>query len=1031
MKRHLERLLAAGLLLWAGHAHAMPQAIAAAIITSIGAAGAAAVAITAVTYVVTFAAVGLYAKHQKRKAEQAARNAYNASLRDRHIMVRGAVEPRDLVLGRVRKSGPLVFFGTTGPDKERFVAVVALAAHEIDGIEAVYFNDERVELDMDGWVRTAPYVRGRKASHSVPVQLVNNVGTVVLPHEPHRASVKCTFRFSGGYTNQLEARVNGRTVTVNADTYPAVSGTGTVSYQYTEDVPKARVHWHLGHPDQPAHWRLKELFPQQWGDEHRLRGIAYLVVELVYDTDAFPSSIPNISAVVRGARVYDPRTGSTAWSENPALLMRHYAYHPMGGNLPPGSVSEPHCIAAANACDERVTYQVLFGVPITRPLYTASTVARSGARPIEVLGELAEAMAGKCAFAGNRLVMRAGAYVAPVLALGENDFSDAAEIRIQPRRPREQLVNLVTGTFANAAQDYTVMDFPRVSFASYVQEDGRELPMEVELGAVTVSAQAQHVCRVMLREARQALTLTAAFKLSAYPAEVFDVVTLTSARYGWDAKPFEVQSRRWTLQGFIELTLKETAPEVYSFDPRVDALNATPNTNLPKWWQVPEPGPLTVESGTALLLKQSDGTLITRVRVSWPALADQAVLTAGHIEVAYTPADAPAADGRWSSVSVPGSSTEAVLTGLEDGRHYLLRVRARNSLAMGDWSVQVIHLVVGKTAPPSNVPWALITGNRLTWGPVDEADIAGYRWRYVSGANVNWAAGQPMHDGLLTEASWAMVTRPVGLNTLMVKAVDTSGNESEAPAYVITDLGDPVTLNVLESWPQAPHFAGLIDGGAVNEGVLEADGATAYWQEGTGLHWGSGGAPYWPLSSYRGLSYEFGFTTTAEGTLSIDMDVEGDDVRLQYLREAQTAYWSDDGAAFWPADSDPIWPAGPGWQPWPGNVVVSQGEPIGVRLATAAGLVRGRVLQLTPHLDVPDLTERLDDVPVSLGGTRLPVGKAYRVIKNIQLTVQSDGQGGVGARIVDKQVSPGPLVQVLDINNTSVPGVVDAYIQGY
>ncbi|MCW7541877.1 phage tail protein [Aquabacterium sp. A7-Y] len=988
-------------------------------------------AVSASTLIVALsvsAASGLYAKHQKRKAEQAARNAYNASLKDRHVMLRGAIEGRDLVLGRVRKSGPLVFFGSTGEHKERFVAIIALAGHEIDGVEQVYFNDEPVVVDGDGWVRTVPYVRSQKRTGSASMFISNGFGSVTLPHTPIAGTAFGIGDLgSDNGSQRFPLTVEGNTVSMS---YGNVNSAVHVVYQYNDEQSKARVWWMLGTADQPAHWRVKELFPAEWTDAHRLSGIAYLVVELLYDQDAFPNSIPNISAAIRGAKVHDPRNGTTVWSENPALLARHYAYHPLGANLPAGSVSEVHVIAAANVCDQAVTYSV-GGSLQTRSLYTAGTAGKSGTRPLDVLGELAEAMAGKIGFAGNRVLLRAGAYVAPALALDDNDFGDASEVRIQPRRPREQLINTVTGVFSDQANGYQVVDFPRVAFGSYLAEDGRELPTEIELGAITHVGQAQHVCRVLLRDARQALTVTASFKLRAYPVELFDVITLTNRRYGWDAKPFEVISRRWTLEGLIELTLKETDPAIYAFDPNVDALHAAPNTTLPRPWDVPTLGPLRAESGTEWLVRQPDGRFVTRMRVSWPTLTDAAVRNGGRIEVAYIRADQPMSDGQWQVLTVPGDATEVFVTGIDDRLVYVIRARAHNALATGDWSTQVVHRVVGKTAPPSDVPWALVAGNRLTWGPVADLDLAGYRWRYVSGASVNWAAGQPMHEGLLTEASWVMSTRPLGMSTLMVKAVDTSGNESESPAYVITDLGDPVTLNVLESWPQAPTFAGSILGGAVTGGVLEADETSVYWQQGSALHWGSANAAYWSTQSYAALSYECTFTTTAEGTVTLDSEIEGEDVRVQYLREAQTAFWADEGQDFWQADTRRFWPPSPGWLPWPGNVVVQGGEPIGLRVMAAAGLVRGRIVELTPHLDVPDLNERLDDVSIAAGGTRLPIRKAYRVIKNVQLTVQSDGGAGVGARIVDKRVTPGPLIQVLDITNASVPGVVDAFIQGY
>jgi hypothetical protein len=51
--------------------------------------------------------------------------------------------------------------------------------------------------------------------------------------------------------------------------------------------------------------------------------------EFWYDETAFPSGLPNVTAIVRGARCFDPRTGATAWTQTPALMMRHVLTHPI------------------------------------------------------------------------------------------------------------------------------------------------------------------------------------------------------------------------------------------------------------------------------------------------------------------------------------------------------------------------------------------------------------------------------------------------------------------------------------------------------------------------------------------------------------------------------------------------------------------------------------------------------------------------------------------------------------------------------
>jgi uncharacterized membrane protein YfcA len=56
----------------------------------------------------------IQANNQRRKAERQARAAYEATLKDRAVMARSAVEPRRVVYGNCVISGPITFMETIG-----------------------------------------------------------------------------------------------------------------------------------------------------------------------------------------------------------------------------------------------------------------------------------------------------------------------------------------------------------------------------------------------------------------------------------------------------------------------------------------------------------------------------------------------------------------------------------------------------------------------------------------------------------------------------------------------------------------------------------------------------------------------------------------------------------------------------------------------------------------------------------------------------------------------------------------------------
>ena len=84
-----------------------------------------------------------------------------------------------------------------------------------------------------------------------------------------------------------------------------------------------RINKHLGTTNQAADADLVAE-DSAWSTEHRARGVAYIYIRAEFDTSVFPQGLPTFSAIVKGKKVYDPRTSTTAWSANAALCLRDY-----------------------------------------------------------------------------------------------------------------------------------------------------------------------------------------------------------------------------------------------------------------------------------------------------------------------------------------------------------------------------------------------------------------------------------------------------------------------------------------------------------------------------------------------------------------------------------------------------------------------------------------------------------------------------------------------------------------------------------
>jgi hypothetical protein len=315
--------------------------------------------------------------------------------------------------------------------------------------------------------------------------------------------------------------------------------------------------------------------------------------------------------------------------------------------------------------------------------------------------------------------------------------------------------------------------------------------------------------------------------------------------------------------------------------------------------------------------------------------------------------------------------------------------------------------------------------------------VVGARIRFQYGNTDSWADAQPLHTGLLTASPYTPPALPPGLVSFMIVYVDAAGLESLTPARVIKDLGNPLVANVVETIDlKALGFLGTKTGGSVVAGNLVADdtGGLFWAVDDTASFWGADAGVFWPVQNFKQMTYEDQFTPTAAGngaTLTLSFAVVGAPYSVEYRLNGPGAFWSADGDTFWGADADVFWSAPGAYQSWAGQVP-ARNEPYDVRITTGFGPTQGVVSVLSAITDMPDIVERLNNITLAAGtGTRLPITKTYRQIKNVNLTLQDDGGTARSAKVIDKSATTGPLVQGIDATAAVVAAHVDATVQGY
>lgn len=750
----------------------------------------------------------------RRNANRAAKDAYNASLKDRQQVVRGADVPRAVAYGETVISGVLTYVRPYGTDNAQLVMVISLfAGHEIEAIDDIWIGDRAVgPLDASGYPTGLPFTTTRTDNdfedHFNPSY--NGPAVVTLTHEPIAETVFAYWGDSHGNDFAVPViSVSGSDVTCDSSSVP--EGQFRIRYRYTTTQRWLRIKKYLGTSSQTADQDIIDASGGEWTTSHRGQGVAYLALFLTYNEDVYPSGLENIRCEVRGKKVYDPRTSTTAYSTNPALCMRDYLTDQLGFGVAVSEIDDATVIAAANVCDELVNEPVWNGsawVNTDQARYTCDTLLPTSSSRDDNLQVLADSMAGFRVYTQGKWHIFAGAYTAPSITLTDDDLADTGDISIQARPPRRSLFNTVRGTFADKLNSFQITDYPQVTNAGYIAEDGGdELVADITMPAITDRVRAQRLAKLFLERHRQALTMQATFNFKAYLITPGDIIAITMTRYGFSAKPFRVLEREFSLTKGVRLTLQEEAAGVYTWaGGEATVGDLAPNSTLPNPFNVAAIGALTLVSGTSVLQRQSDGTVVARMKVSWPAVTDVNVTQGGTIEVELLHMSATGVFERVAEMR--GDATETLISDVEEGRYYQVRVRARNGLGVrSSWTYSSSHLVIGKTEPPSTVTGltSQITGNGilLGWDEAIDLDYAATELRLGAA----WATGSLITRKNSRTHLWAWQLS--GEHTVLAKYLDTSANESAAAASMVVSVSDPaapsmqaevIANNVLLRW---------------------------------------------------------------------------------------------------------------------------------------------------------------------------------------------------------------------------------------
>jgi hypothetical protein len=447
------------------------------------------------------------------------------------VTANGSALDHQIIYGRTKVAGARVFDHTTGTNNVDLHRVLVFAGHEIDAFEEIYINGYKVTSWGTGSGDTGE----------------GNVATI-----------------DDGEGNTADTRYSG----------------------------KVEVYKHLGADNQTVDTVLKANIGDTsiWGDNHRLRGLAYLYVKFTYDADTFRNGVPEVKALIRGKKLYDPRTDSRSWSDNPALCIRDYLRSGSIGYAGSGNFGlgeDPSEVdgagtfsTAADVCDETVAFN---GDVNTR--YTCNGAFTTDVTPVDILQTMLTSCAGLLWYAQGEWRLKAGSYSAPTVTLTEDDF--IGPISVSTRHSRRDNFNGVRGTYKGSDNEWQFSDYPPLLDEDAVTEDGGQPSYsDLDLLFTDNEDETQRLAQIALRQNRQQITVQADFGLKAFKLQIGDTVGITNSRFGWTNKAFEVNGWSFKVNNDltipVSMTLREINAEVYEVEDIAgswDISNASYTTN--------------------------------------------------------------------------------------------------------------------------------------------------------------------------------------------------------------------------------------------------------------------------------------------------------------------------------------------------------------------------------------------------------------------------------------------------------------------
>lgn len=450
------------------------------------------------------------------------------------------------------------------------------------------------------------------------------------------------------------------------------SGGGPVDQNPWKEGNYAYITPFLGTSDQAAFSVVVSDWPQ-WTSDHRLRGIAYLVVRFRSPPSEdylriFPSGYnTSVTAVGRLCRVLDTRPGAIAWSDNPALCLADYLAHPDGyGRLTYDDLDADSFNAFADICDEAIP---LAGGG-TEKRYRMGGVYELTDRPADVIQRMLAVCDGELfTTREGKLGIRGGKWTPPTVTIHADDI---LAHDMEEGADALDHFNRLKVVYTSPDHDYQPTEAePWEDLADQAERGVRN--EEMTLDYCQSASQARRLAKIRMAKANPRWTGTIRTNLAGLKARGERTIRLVLPELNIDTS-FLVGTHNLILEQGVpvacEMQVISMSADAYDWDPVTEEgssppipQDTTPDTTL----ETPQNIELTPETRSGVKVV---------VGVCNAPSRDDAQLEA-QIAVASLLV--------WETMSVASGSLEAV-SGALNAEDYVVRMRFRFGGAVGPWT---------------------------------------------------------------------------------------------------------------------------------------------------------------------------------------------------------------------------------------------------------------------------------------------------------------------------------------------------------